>query len=178
MREMSCCLKRAALCLSLCLFVLLQPGCGSASPNRQVKSNAMSANTSMKSQTTSSAERKQERLASDIAFLRRQSYTADYHVDVVAGGTVFHVFHSVCTGSADGHCQAVDVFRDSKRHPVWHKQYIGVQRIRPSPKGFIVIADSYAPQDPLCCPSRPRVKDVYGWNGSRFVESGPLPDGP
>lgn len=88
------------------------------------------------------------------------------------------IFHSICTGSVDGHCQAVDVFRGSSQTPIWHRQYAGVLDIKAVTNGFAVRAVSYGAQDPLCCPSLPAVTDTFTWTGAGFRESGPLPKPP
>jgi hypothetical protein len=93
-------------------------------------------------------------------------------------GTVLVIFHSLCTGSADGHCQAVDVFHDRAPKAIWHRQYIGVKAIHVRSNGFSVEAYNYGPQDPLCCPSLPPVTDTYKWTGSGFREFGPTPHQP
>lgn len=106
----------------------------------------------------------------DIRRLAADSYTADVHIATrLRDGTMLYVFHSVCTGSADGHCQAVDAFRDRSVNAAWHRSYTGVVELRPADDGFSVKVVDYAPSDPLCCPSRPPVVTVYTWNGSRIV---------
>jgi hypothetical protein len=115
-------------------------------------------------------------VARDAHTLLSRSYSADYHLfSRIKDGSTLIIIHSICTGSADGHCQAVDVFRASGPRPVWHRQYIGVLAMHAVPGGFSVTAPSYAPQDPLCCPTLPAVTDVYTWKGSGLHESGPLP---
>ena len=93
-------------------------------------------------------------------------------------GTQLIIFHSVCSGSADGDCQAVDVFQAGKLRAIWHKQYATTLAVHALPDGFSVKAVTYAPSDPLCCSSLPPVVDVYRWKRSHFVESGPLPKDP
>jgi hypothetical protein len=115
----------------------------------------------------------------DVALLGRQGYSVNTTLTTgLPDGTVLYVFRSICTGSADGHCQAVDAFRGDSTKAIWHRQYIGVRGVRSVPKGFSVTATSYAAQDPLCCPSLPDVTDIYTWNGSGFTEHGPLPRSP
>jgi len=112
-------------------------------------------------------------------YLRDRSYTVDYHVaSTLPGGELLVVFHSVCTGSVDGHCQAVDAFRQKASQPVWHGEYTSVLAVRPSKWGFAVRSVSYAAGDPLCCPTGQAVTDTYTWTGSGFKESGPLPGRP
>jgi hypothetical protein len=115
----------------------------------------------------------------DIGLLGHQGYSVDTTLtSALPDGTILYVFRSICTGSADGHCQAVDAFRGDDKKAIWHRQYIGVRGIRGVPNGFSVTATSYAAQDPLCCPSLPDVTDIYTWNGSGFAEHGPLPRSP
>lgn len=120
-----------------------------------------------------------ETAGSYAAYLRRKGYTSDSTIKILlpVSGTAF-VVHSTCTGSADGHCQAVDVFLVRHNQHVWHREYTGVLSIARTSSGFSVRAVSYAPQDPLCCPSLPAVTDTYTWTGSSFTESGPLPHAP
>jgi len=118
-------------------------------------------------------------MARDVRVLRRDSYTVDQHLTaIMQDATVLVIFHSVCTGSADGHCQSIDVFRNQEQKPIWHKQYVGVLQLRARPAGFTVKAVSYGPQDPLCCPTLPPVSDTYIWTGHGLRESGPLPGAP
>jgi hypothetical protein len=115
----------------------------------------------------------------DIAILRSLQFTPDKHVLVRAeGGVTLYVFHSVCTGSADGHCQAIHVFRGGERSPVWHRDYVDVLGMQPAPDGFVVRAADYSPGDPLCCPSGGPVTDTYRWTEHGFRESGRLPRAP
>lgn len=110
-------------------------------------------------------------LAND-GYLRRHSYSPRLHVvSKLDGGTALHVIASVCAGSADGHCQSVDVFRGDTG-PVWHKQYVTVTAIAAAPQGFRVTAPGYAPNDPLCCPSKQAMTEIYTWTGIGFVRSG------
>lgn len=94
-------------------------------------------------------------------------------MEVLPEASVLLVFHSVCTGSADGYCQAIDAFLNAQTRPVWHKSYFNILRLRATPRGFTVKASSYAPNDPLCCPSQPPVTDTYTWTGGGMHESGP-----
>jgi hypothetical protein len=109
----------------------------------------------------------------DIRTLRGESYSADYHTGArMPDGTVLVIFHSVCTGSTDGHCQAIEVFEGAHRRPLWQHEYAGVLSIHTLRTGFSVRAVHYAPHDPLCCPSLPPVTNVYIWTGSGLIERG------
>lgn len=110
-------------------------------------------------------------LSRDSAELRKLSFSATSHIDTHAGSTVFHVFHSICTGSADGHCQAIHVFAGRGTKPIWRHLYVEILNLSVVPSGFAVDAQNYAPQDPLCCPSLPPTHEVYRWNGTRFTSS-------
>jgi hypothetical protein len=148
---------------------LLIAGCGSSSGSPAASTP----------RATTSGLNARHILARDTRLLAAQSYTVDYHVvSLIPLGTPLYVFHSICTGSADGHCQAVDVFRGDESKSMWHGQYVGVRALRAAPNGFVITATSYASQDPLCCPSLPNVTDTYTWNGSGFDERGPLPKAP
>lgn len=109
----------------------------------------------------------------DIRTLQAASYSADYHTGArMPDGTILLIFHSLCTGSTDGHCQAVDVFENSRPRPLWQHAYAGVLSIHTLRSGFSVRAVRYAPHDPLCCPSLPPITHVYLWTGSGFAERG------
>lgn len=115
----------------------------------------------------------------DIHTLRAESYSADYHTGArMADGTILLIFHSLCTGSTDGHCQAVDVFENARPQPLWHHEYAGVLSIHTLRNGFSVRAVHYARSDPLCCPSLPPVTDSYTWTGSGFAGHRPPPASP
>lgn len=116
--------------------------------------------------------------SSEKAWLLRDGYTPDREIAVHAGAAIFHVFHSICTGSADGKCQEVEVFRAGSTKPVWRRQYSTVGGLHAVPGGFSVTAANYRKGDPLCCPSGGSVTDTYRWSGSIFVESGPTPGAP
>jgi hypothetical protein len=118
-------------------------------------------------------------VARDISILKGESYTVDYHIrsSIGAGGPLW-VFHSVCTGSTDGHCQAIDAFRTGDKKPIWHAQPASVLSVKAIPGGFSITSASYASGDPLCCPSGAHVTDSYKWNGARFIEHGVLPRPP
>jgi hypothetical protein len=79
------------------------------------------------------------------------------------------IVRSVCTGSADGHCQAIDVFTRAGGRPVWHRQYTDVLNIHPLANGFLLQTANYRPQDPLCCPTGEPETEVYVWSGRAFV---------
>lgn len=114
-----------------------------------------------------------------LAYLRARSYTPDRHLSIhLAGGHTLFAVHSVCTGSADGHCQAIDAFLDGRRAPILDRQYSAVQAMRSIQNGFLVVAQSYRTGDPLCCPSGPTVQNRYIWNGATLIERGPLPHEP
>lgn len=110
----------------------------------------------------------------DRKWLLASSYTPDrYEMSQIAHGTKILVFHSVCTGSADGHCQAIQVFRMGDSKPLWVGHYAGVKSFRASPGGFTVTSVRYASSDPLCCPSFPPQTREYQWNGKTFTASRP-----
>ncbi len=112
--------------------------------------------------------------ARDRKWLLAASYTPDrYEVSQILGGTRILVFHSVCTGSADGHCQAIQVFRAVDSKPVWVGHYAGVKSFRATAGGFSVTSVQYASSDPLCCPSLPPETRDYQWNGKTFAASRP-----
>lgn len=118
-------------------------------------------------------------LAAHLAYLRARSYTPDTRVVVpLQNGSRLYAIHSVCTGSADGHCQAVDAFIGSRATPILHREYAAVQSLTGLDNGFTVVARSYARGDPLCCPSGATVTDRYVWTGSALRESGPTPQPP
>jgi hypothetical protein len=106
-------------------------------------------------------------------------YTADSHLsESISHGPMLRLVHAVCTGSADGHCQAVFAFKGNARRPFWQHEYAGVLSLRTVPYGFVVRAVNYAPHDPLCCPSLPPVQDSFTWNGHGLTEQGPHPGAP
>lgn len=118
-------------------------------------------------------------LAHFVRILASDNYTVSHSTQgTMPDGTHLYVFSSVCTGSADGHCGAVDVFQSTSIRPLWHHQYMNVPIVRMLSHGFSVQVATYAPNDPLCCPSLPAVTDTYTWNGHGFNESGPLPHAP
>ena len=105
-------------------------------------------------------------VASNISVLRSMGLVATTRITARGpDGTALYVYRSVCRGSADGHCQAVDAFRPGRRTPVWHHQYLQVVSIRRTRGGFSVTADRYRPQDPLCCPSLPPSTETFLWRG-------------
>lgn len=102
------------------------------------------------------------------------SYTPDRFLEgQLRNGGTFLLFHSVCTASADGHCQAVEVFRGHDAAPIWIGHYAGVKSFRFSPDGFTVTSVQYAPSDPLCCPSLAPITQEYRWNGKAFAPARP-----
>jgi len=115
----------------------------------------------------------------DDAYLLRRSYTPKSHVrSALPAGTPLVIIISVCTGSADGHCQAVDVFASGDTRPLWHQQYLDVTKLVAVPGGFAVTSARYGPQDPLCCPSGRPLTNTYRWSGHGFDRSGPSPSVP
>jgi len=118
-------------------------------------------------------------LSIHLAYLRARSYTPDIRLTIrLPRHHDLYVVHSVCTGSADGHCQAVDAFVDGQRAPIFHSEYSAVQSLKPITGGFEVIAQSYKQGDPLCCPSGGTVTDRYVWSGGALTEHGSLPKQP
>ncbi|MGH2447073.1 MAG: hypothetical protein ACRDFS_00490 [Chloroflexota bacterium] len=111
----------------------------------------------------------------DLTYLRDHSFNVDRRLDVSLKSVHLHIFHSLCAGSTDGHCQEVAVFRDGQARPIWQRHFTGVRSLKRLPNGFAITAESYAPSDPLCCPSMAPVTDSYIWTGSGFREKGPLP---
>lgn len=111
--------------------------------------------------------------ATDLAaLLRGRGYTPDYRIRVtVAPGQTIVVVHSVCTGSADGHCQALDAF-DRDGHDLWRRQYTDVLRLSPATRGFMVQSARYRAGDPLCCPTGGVRTERFVWNGSTFTGLG------
>lgn len=110
-------------------------------------------------------------VTADERTLAAESYTADSYVAAhLSDGASLYVFHSLCTGSADGHCQSIDAFRGKSKRPIWHRAYTGVVTLKPAQDGFSVKVTNYAPSDPLCCPSRPPTLTVYAWNGSQLIK--------
>jgi hypothetical protein len=112
-------------------------------------------------------------LHTHLAYLHARSLTPDRHFAVpLNGGHVLYVVHSLCSGSADGHCQTVDAFLDGKVAPLFDRQYASVAKLTPVPNGFSVTAQSYRASDPLCCPSGPTVTDRLLWNGTSLKGTG------
>lgn len=111
--------------------------------------------------------------------LAARSYTADRTLqETMPDGTHLYIVHSICTGSADGHCQAIDVFTARSNRPIWHRSYLTVESIRLLPHGFSVRSASYAPRDPLCCPNRPPIVTTYTWTGKGFTSGSPSRSAP
>jgi hypothetical protein len=113
-------------------------------------------------------------VARDQKHLRASSYSPDRYVTSrILDGSEILIFHTVCTGSADGHCQAIQVFRRRDASPIWTGHYAGVLSFRPSPNGFTVTSVQYAATDPLCCPSLPPATREFRWNGKTFTSARP-----
>ncbi|GAC1473239.1 MAG: hypothetical protein PVSMB7_26960 [Chloroflexota bacterium] len=104
--------------------------------------------------------------------LRLQGYAMSSRIETFGvDGTALYVYRSVCNGSADGHCQAVDAFRGTQTHAVWHRQYVDVRSIKPTQGGFAVTFSAYRSNDPLCCPSLPPKTTRFLFTGQRIVET-------
>ncbi len=155
---------------TLATLALILTGCGSGSQRA-----SPAAGTSIpRVPSTSIAD-----VRRDDAYLLRRSYTPKSHVrSALPAGTPLDIIISVCTGSADGHCQAVDVFASGDTRPLWHRQYVDVTKLVAVPGGFAVTSARYGPQDPLCCPSGRPLTNTYRWSGHRFDRSGPSPSVP
>ncbi len=159
---------RSLPCVAILMLFLI--GCG-GSPGR----TSPSAGTSTPREPSASVADARR----DDAYLLQRSYTPRSHVrSALPGGTPLDIVVSVCTGSADGHCQAVDVFSSGATRPIWHQQYVNVTKLVAVPGGFAVTSARYGPQDPLCCPSGPPVTNTYRWSGHHFDRSGPSPSVP
>lgn len=150
---------------ALATLALVSTGCGRGSPR-----TSPAAGTSLpRVPSTSIAD-----IRRDDAYLLRRSYTPKSHVrSALPTGTALDIIISVCTGSADGHCQAVDVFASGDTRPLWHRQYVDVTKLVAVPGGFAVTSARYGPHDPLCCPSGRPLTNTYRWSGHRFDRSGP-----
>lgn len=117
--------------------------------------------------------------AADLATIRAHGYTVQGHgVSTPDGsGRTLYAWQAVCSGSADGYCQKVFFFIDTR--------YLGTDTARNSnaitgvhasgPQDIAITYPSYAPQDPLCCPSGKPVTITYHWTGTRLVPSGTPP---
>ncbi len=114
----------------------------------------------------------------DLETIRAHGYTPGHGVSTPDGfGGTLYAWPGVCTGSADGYCQKVFFFIGAR--------YLGTDTARNSnaitgvraagPQNIDVTYPSYAPQDPLCCPSGKPVTITYHWNGTRLVPSGTPP---
>jgi hypothetical protein len=164
---------RIRLFASILAFAL--GGCGAAhsststtvTPSAVPTSPATAAGVNVVDSIAATAARDRKRLLAS-------SYTPErYEVSQIEGGTRILVFHSVCTGSADGHCQAIQVFRGEDPSPVWVGHYAGVTSFHASLGGFSVTSVRYAASDPLCCPSLPPETRDYRWNGKTFTSARP-----
>lgn len=116
--------------------------------------------------------------AADLATIRARGYTPGHGASTPDGfGGTLYAWPAVCTGSADGYCQKVFFFIGTR--------YLGTDTATNSnaitgvravgPQNIDVTYPSYAPQDPLCCPSGRPVTITYHWNGTRLVPSGTPP---
>ena len=105
-------------------------------------------------------------------------YTVSYRVTAFGlNGAPLYVYRSVCTGSADGHCQKVFFFDGTR--------YLGTDTLNDSAainsvsnagaQTIAVTYANYAPNDPLCCPSGKPVTITYYWNGTKLTPSGTPP---
>ncbi len=161
--------------LAGCVFGLTLAGCGAVQSS--VAPTAVLTATRAASATAASpsgAGSMALTAARDRKLLLASSYTPDkYVVSQIEGGKQILVFHSVCTGSADGHCQAIQVFRAGNTSPIWVEHYAGVKAFHASPSGFTVTSVQYASSDPLCCPSLPPETRAFRWNGKTFTSSRP-----
>lgn len=154
-----------------CIVVLALTGCDPG--HSSAPATAVATATKHRS-AISTPMRRPESLAAAVArdrkWLLASSYSPDrYTVSQISAGTRILVFHSVCTGSADGHCQAIQVFRVGDSKPLWVGHYAGVKSFRASPGGFTVTSVQYASSDPLCCPSLPPETRDYQWDGKTFT---------
>ena len=149
------------------LLFLVLTGCGSTVSTSLAHPTVIAVPTNV-SQVES------EVIVADTRRLATQQYSVDHHVvGLLSNGIPFYVFHSVCTGSADGHCQAVDVFLGRERTARWHRQFAGVSALMATAGGFSLRLTDYLPTDPLCCPSGATRIYTYRWNGTAFAEAPP-----
>jgi hypothetical protein len=103
------------------------------------------------------------------AFVRAQQYTPDRQLVLhLTNDSSLIVIQAICTGSADGHCQAVFVFKDGQHRPVWRRDFNGILGLTLTKDGFVVRSPHYAPDDPLCCPSLPDQETVAHWSGNQI----------
>lgn len=118
-------------------------------------------------------------VAADLATIRAHGYTPHGNGASTpdgAGGTLY-AWQAVCSGSADGYCQKVFFFINARylgtdtahaSNAISNVQAAGLQDIN-------VTYPSYAPNDPLCCPSGKPVTITYHWTGTKLVPSGTPP---
>jgi len=101
--------------------------------------------------------------------LRADGYTVAARLTARgADGSLLYVYRAVCSGSADGHCQAVYAFVGGRSRPVWRHQYVNIRSVRLVAGGFAVTSDRFRPSDPLCCPSLSPQTRTYVWTGGRI----------
>jgi hypothetical protein len=130
--------------------------------------------TSAATATTSSDPAK-----TDLTIIRSHGYSpqgSGASTSDGSGGTLY-AWPAICTGSADGYCQKVFFFIDTR--------YLGTDTAHASnaitkvqatgPQDIAVTYPSYAAQDPLCCPSGKPVTITYHWTGNKLVPSGTPP---
>lgn len=119
-------------------------------------------------------------LTADPAIVRSRGYTPSPHnVQTPDGfGHTLYAWHGTCAGSADGYCQMMFFFIDTRFLGTDTKDpSTAIAEYRAAGTGTIAVTyASYGPQDPLCCPSGKPVTITYHWNGSRLIPSG-IPPG-
>lgn len=89
---------------------------------------------------------------------------------VMPDGAVLRSYTSLCKGSADGHCQAVDVFVGAGVHRVLHRSYTTVQSVQARSGQIVITSRGFAPSDPLCCPTGHSKIEVWKWVGNKLVK--------
>jgi hypothetical protein len=119
-------------------------------------------------------------LTADPAIVRSRGYTPSPHnVQTPDGfGHTLYAWHGTCAGSADGYCQMMFFFIDTRFLGTDTKDpSTAIAEYRAAGTGTIAVTyASYGSQDPLCCPSGKPVTITYHWNGSRLIPSGIPPD--
>lgn len=112
-------------------------------------------------------------LQKERSILEGKGYTPVAELSVrPTAGPEFDVFHSICTGSADGKCQEVDVFERNTVKVIWSREFTDVLAFSALSSGFMVKAADFKPSDPMCCPSGGTISHVYRWNGQKIMETG------